>query len=606
MAHWYHDGFPASGSTEVLDEVRIQRKIDEWMDGTMPNSTSEPSSRKSSDPLVSQFPPRPNDLGEIEWGRLPTKHEYQFAHRLWSLPNSTLEFVDGEKQENYPEERNRTEEFLTRNVYANLINGLPSHCERPCLPSQVGIEFHNPHAPLDAEGWTYDRLGELAPARRHPAIGEVLVAGKNAKAKWLKQDLKDQLAMRNFGNQPADEKWTVKRLKDELFAYQANLESISDGEVEIYPRHELREWGVEQRRPIDSCADTDYGITGADYLSPFRLYTWALHLSPFNPTYWVSRAYLFHQKGYYDLALGDAYRACYLTEMLHDAAKRAALPGLYARVWDAIEQHVYANAQNARILEGDWNDKAGRRKRADEALTMIRSPNGLIPFVPHLRRTLYHIICLNLLSLQAWTDWQKLEVMAYKLQPPGSEYAKIFLDRIRANWQHAEHRITERTRDPNIWMHESSAGCVSGRAFLQDARDVDRTSETFLATLNAKFFGPWPGKQKRAPVAEVRRKENGELGVFALRAIALEELIHVEEPAVRGQVRGRWAWNTPEGMHLVTPCENCRQPISYDRRSDPVSGIEAEWSRLGEAERDQHPVSIHSDFSWASLIVRNV
>ena len=594
MAHPYYDNFPASGSTDIVDEGRLHQRIDNWVDETRTNSISEPSIRKSSDPFVPAFPPRPADLGEIAWGPLPTKHEYKFAHRLWSLPNSTLEYLDSAREENYPVERDRPEEFLTRNVYADLINGVPSFYDRPCPLDRVATEFRNAHAPHNAEGWTYDQLGELAPARRHTAISDVLVAGKDMKSKWLKKDLQDQLEIRKFGRRPKDENWIVRRCKEELFTYQANQQTVSDGQATLYPRQELGEWGIEQRRPVDKCADADYGNTGADYLSPFRLYTWALHLSPYNPTYWVSRAYLFHQKGYYDLALGDAHRASYLTEMLHDDTKRAALPGLYARVRDAIEQHVYANAQNPRILEGDWSDQAGRRDRADAALAMVRT-KGLMSFVPHIRRTIYHITCLNLLSLQAWTDWWKLDALAVKLQPNGSDYANPFFERIRSNHQQSERRITEKFRNASLWIHETTAGCVSGKALLQDAKDVDRTSEKFLAALNAKFFKAWPGKQDENPVAEVRPKENGELGVFALRRINPEELIHIEEPAVKGQVRGKWAWNTPEGYHFSTPCENCRRPISYNRRTE----MDVKWSRLDQSKRDQHHVSM---FSSAAIV----
>lgn len=548
-------------------------------------------------PLIEPDPPDPfipkklpyTDLGGIDWGPLPTKHEYKLAHRLWSLPNSTLEYQDWGNRVNYPVQRDRTEEFLTRNVYADLIDSRSHSFERPCHPDELVIKFPVAHAPADAEGWTYEHLGDLAPARRHPAIDDVLVAGKNMKARWLKPELLAELQRRGFGNRPQGEKWTVKRCKEELFAYQASQTTVPDGQVNVFPRHELGHWGIEQRGHIDNCTDADNGESEEGYLSPFRLYTWALHLSPYNPAYWVFRAYLFHQKGYYDLALGDAYRARYLTELLLDDATRTVIPGLYARVWDAIEEHVYANAQNPYMLDDEGEDLARCQQRATRALRLTRSPEGILDLVPHIRRTIHHIIALNLLSLQAWSDWWKMDCFACGLEETRADYAEPFLLRLQANTVHANRRNTDKENAITRGDIAKCAGSVSGRAFLQSAQDVDRTGEAFLATMNAEFMAPWLGKGDRDPNIEVRRKANGELGVFALKAFDRDELVHIEEPSVRGQVRGAWAFREPGFTPSPVPCENCRRDIPRDRINEPYVGIHAEWSRFDESLRDEHP-----------------
>lgn len=506
--------------------------------------------------------------------RCPQYTNTKFTHRLWSLPNATLEYCDLETQQNHLETRNRTEEFLTRNVYADLVDGKHQHNRQQFSRRELSNNFPNAHAPFDAEGWEYEFLGELAPAKRQVTADDVSIAGRNKKARWLKQELLDELPNRN---KPRDKKATINDLKDELFAFQAIHENDLNNQVGIYPRHGLDQWGIEQRGHVDSCADADYGDTSEDNLSPFRLYTWALHLSPFNPTYWVSRAYLFHQKGYYDLTLGDAYRAYFLTEVLQNGA---TIPGLYARVWDAIEQHVYANAQNPYIPLNDFNNQERINAQASAALDLTRSPEGLLSFVPHLRRTIHHIISLNLLSSQAWVDWWKMDAFAYKLQQ--EEHAQPFLLRLETNQGHANRRNKRQKDDHTLWKHEKSAGSISGKEFLQSAKDVDRTAEAFLATLNAKFFGPWPGKKDRSPAIEVRRKADGELGVFALKAFEQNELIHIEEPSIRDQVRGRWASHIPESDPQPAPCEDRKRPISYDFITD------AEWSRLDKSERDKH------------------
>ena len=540
------------------------------------------------DPFIPKKLPYP-DHGGIDWGPLPTKHEYKFAHRLWSLPNSTLEYQGWGNRVKYPVQRDRTEEFLTRNVYADLIDSRSQSFERTCHPDELAIKFPNAHAPAGTEGWTYEQLGDLAPARRPPAVDNVLIAGKNMKARWLKAELLTELQRRGFGNRPQDEKWTVKRCKQELFAYQANQATIPDSRVNIFPRHELGHWGIKQRGQIDNCADADNGESQEGYLSPFRLYTWALHLSPYNPAYWVSRAYLFHQKGYYDLALGDAYRARYLTEVLLDNATRTVIPGLYARVWDAIEEHIYANVQSPRMLDDDAEDLAGRQQRALRALRQTRSPEGILHFVPHIRRTIHHIVALDLLSLQAWSDWWKMDCFACGLEETRAEYAEPFLLRLQANTAHANRRNEDKENAITRGDIAKCAGSVSGRAFLQSAKDVDRTSEVFLATLNAGFMAPWPGKVDRDPTIEVRRKENGELGVFALKAFDRDELIHMEEPSVRGQVRGAWAFLEPGIAPPPVPCENCRRDVPRNRIDEPYVGIHAEWSRFDESLRDEYP-----------------
>ena len=44
--------------------------------------------------------PRPV-LDDFDWGSLPTKHDYKFAHRLWSLPNQMLEYYDYDTKARY-------------------------------------------------------------------------------------------------------------------------------------------------------------------------------------------------------------------------------------------------------------------------------------------------------------------------------------------------------------------------------------------------------------------------------------------------------------------------------------------------------------------------
>lgn len=59
-------------------------------------------------------------LDKIEWGPLLNKRGCEFAQLLQSIPDSRLERASA-AADGYLDPRNYPAEFLTRNVYANLI-----------------------------------------------------------------------------------------------------------------------------------------------------------------------------------------------------------------------------------------------------------------------------------------------------------------------------------------------------------------------------------------------------------------------------------------------------------------------------------------------------
>jgi len=95
---------------------------------------------------------------------------------------------------------------LTRNVYADLVDGKHQHYRQPFSRRELSKNFPNAHAPFDAEGWEYELLGELAPAKRQVTADDVSIAGRNKKARWLKQELLDELANRQAARQKSDSK----------------------------------------------------------------------------------------------------------------------------------------------------------------------------------------------------------------------------------------------------------------------------------------------------------------------------------------------------------------------------------------------------------------
>ncbi len=67
---------PVSISSEDWEKIPIEEKVKKWIESTYPGSLSSTSARSSADPFIPKFPPHPK-LGGIEWGPLPTIHEYK-------------------------------------------------------------------------------------------------------------------------------------------------------------------------------------------------------------------------------------------------------------------------------------------------------------------------------------------------------------------------------------------------------------------------------------------------------------------------------------------------------------------------------------------------
>lgn len=496
---------------------------------------------ESGNPFPSlAFPPGPEHIQQ-DWGPLPTKREYRKAHALWSRPNNMLDAPDDAP---YSDARTEATEFLTRNVYAHLeARGFDLPPTEDEWEPQAQFRFEAGDPAL----WTYEELGCTAPNRRNVPVDEMLISGKrNRYHLWTVELLRNELKARELLNRAKKEKWLKQRMIDELFAYEQGRPDQDGVEGELCLRQSLGRWGIERgAQDITACQDQN------GRLSPLHLYTWALHLSPYNPTYWISRAYLFYQQGYFDLAIGDTFRALYLVETLTDKTKRSITPGLYIRVWDAIEQHILAN----READAGWDSNL--------VFVELKKPDGLIGFVPHLERTSYHILSLSLIGLQAWSDWANVERSAIAKMKRTREYIGPFHQRWRNLRDLAFLRYDARVHENERWKHESTAGAVCGRLFPQSAGDVRRTTEVFCARLNAECLALQPKRENGVRNVEVREKKDGELGVFSLRAFQPGEIIYTEIPSARGILKQLSLFDSSRAKGSP-PCENCKRPILMD------------------------------------------
>ncbi|KAF9886051.1 hypothetical protein FE257_012107 [Aspergillus nanangensis] len=318
------------------------------------------------------LPPRPAILHGIEWSDAVSLEDARLAYRFWSLPDSEIQeeikkneqvFLDGSPEHD-----------LARTIYEHL--GDPSECLLPVSGSQSDI--------LTQKKWTYTEvLGE-----------DQETTFKDNQKHWTVSLLRKELSERGL---------TTTGKKAEL------LQRLDDDEKtthQILRRSNLSHWGI----PRSSHA-TKYAIrlTPHDSLSALDMYTSAIQLSPYNPAYWLSRAHCHFQMMFFDLAIGDAYRAELLCEALTNPIEKKRIRGLEERVHRAIEQHLCS-------IEGE-NGENGLSKLRQMA------QGNVTGFIPTLQKAAHHIISLSLLALQCWDDFDVMEkytIQKFRMSPRDS------------------------------------------------------------------------------------------------------------------------------------------------------------------------------------------
>ncbi|KAJ5092058.1 hypothetical protein NUU61_006928 [Penicillium alfredii] len=244
---------------------------------------------------------------------------------------------------------------------------------------------------------------------------------------------------------------------------------------------------------------------------------WEAHVLAEN----VYRAYAHNQRGHFELAIGDAYRARLLCDVLGDGFENSRQPDLYAQAWHAVEQHLTAVPQD------------DSRKAKINRLLRLR---GLNEFTYILLRALEHIIILSLAALNSWDDFQAHFESIIKMTLRGERDFQV----LRARRE------------------------VTMPVYPYDADDFDRTDVDILKKINLSLFDPDPaGSTPWAKVCEVKPGDGrSELGFFATVNIAKGDLIHYEEPVIRGHLH---RLRMQKDQHLTTTneewCDNCKRRI---------------------------------------------
>lgn len=468
--------------------------------------------------------PEPNTFDEVKLGEFVSEKDAQIAQKIWSLPDRALRssWKRLESRPYSPPESHELDGFLVRNVYAHLLAD-------PLLPTSLEDEYKRKEAAsLKEEKWDIDRIifsseSEIIPERveSNSSIWPLNGIKKRLGGGWLSS---------RSSTDPAS------TIEDEI-----------GKNLGVMPLSDLSVWGIQR-----SCTYTIQPTRGKK-LSTLDMYTLAIHLSPYNPTYWISRAYCHYQQAYFDLALGDAYRAESLCEVLVNAKERNRQKGLYQRVWHAIEQHI--TTQPRRKGKFSLNEKVEYIRKFD-----------ISHFVPSIKKTVYFIKCLSLAGLGSFADLNThVEFGTQLYLNPEEKHIHSLMSKLiePAKDLHEKHKSSG-----SFFWHEFRQGSVcTNRVYPYQSTDANRFNSRFLNHLNSSIFGAQSRKKGFSNPCEAREASREEgLGVYATTDIGIEQLIHSEEPTIRGHLPPYRMRKDVTSIEDPFQCDNCRETLQF--RSD--------------------------------------
>lgn len=499
-----------------------------------------------------EYPARPDLFDEVEWGPYVTSEQAKLAYRLWSLPDGILGKQIHPLDQPYPppdvqaERESQDMHALAYNVYEHLMHDIllpkPDNDWDESAQMKVAADGST------MEGWTYEEIfpspDDSESGSESSAEEVITIEGEDVLTArfWTVVRLQAELKRRGLEHRGKSAELRRRLYDDER---QRRRAARKDEDVSsLLPRTDLSQWGVPRQD------NYMVKVTKDTLFLPLDLYTWTISLSPYNPTYWVSRSYLYYQQGYFDLAIGDAYRAQLLCEVLVNPRDRNRQPGLYTRIWHAIEQHILQTPREDGELP--------------PAVRRMREPNGVNYFVPTVRKALHNIMSLSLKALQCWHDYDYMEkYLTQRVVMPDRDM-KAFQARKVYTEDFVAKEKNRKWIHRKLFFFESRAGSISGRSYPYSAKDVHRTSEQFLEKLNREILVdsqlPWKRFQ-------IRKQDDspGELGVYATEDISQGQIIYAEEPSVRGHLNVTRLVDVRNG-HATKPdrCDNCRKRISGD------------------------------------------
>ncbi|KAM5451253.1 hypothetical protein MaudCBS49596_003959 [Microsporum audouinii] len=481
-----------------------------------------------SDLAAPAYPNRPTLFDEVEWGPFPSDEDIKKAYRVWSLPNNTL-------TASHPS-TNGPSGCLARKVYESILTSsqLPIH--------QNEFVRHSPRGNKNTSGWTYNEIfgTEAEEPQQSPDNDppNVLVQGHNPLIDtkyWTKARLQPELRARGINANGLVADLRQRLYDDELQKLQTSVPDEGEDKGSILPVQSLPEWGIER-------AANDYlvKITSRGRLSALDMYTWAISLSPYNPAYWTSRAYLHYQMGHFDLAIGDAYRAQLLCEKLVNPLNRHVQPGIYIHIWDAIERHILQTTSGQPDLSKE--------------VELLRKGNGINSFIPIVRKAVHHIIVLSLLAMQCWEDYSATE--------PYLRTRLIMADRDKIAMQQRQANLVEFIYDAGKekrhnyleYLFERHYGFIACRQYPYDSWDNAPAIDKIAERMNKDMISKSQALAYRPRKIQVEVDDH-RLAVYADEDIPKGAVIYVDEPSIRGHLQQLSRATAPR-------CENCRRPVT--------------------------------------------
>ncbi|CAI7606283.1 unnamed protein product [Penicillium pancosmium] len=283
---------------------------------------------------------------------------------------------------------------------------------------------------------------------------------------------------------------------------------------------------------------------------------------------------------FFDLALGDAYRAQILCNTIEQVQDRFSKDGSHTQIHHAMEQHI--------LVEPMDQDKYW-----SELITMMREPQGMYAFISTIQKTLLNIICLSLEALNCWDDFdsyhRQLAARINRLYPE-----RFVADLRKRVSKKAEKAWRKEKRRPGLFWFERHQGAVSAATAYpyekDDILDLFPVKKNLTTKLTEEIF---QNKQEGAEsptaprdICEVKYRPNRRLGVFAKKDIKKGELIHWEEPTIRGHLPARRLNKDRTTIRYVDDirCENCKVEVDDKIRRPSVDDTRSEHSDDEEEE----------------------
>ncbi|KAJ5082161.1 hypothetical protein N7532_011204 [Penicillium argentinense] len=489
-----------------------------------------------------EWPPRATVEGraEMDLGRSLSDIDAKLAYDVWKKADDLLETAW--RRSGNRGSPNANAEEPARNVYEHLL----------CF-GDLPVAYKNAKVDFEGQGLTQKFDTEsMVQAVYEDIIEDSPLRGIT---KWSEEAIRAEIAERQLPGAGT----TLYQLREELIMDELNEHcgvmptggNLLNGNIESDKRYLLQPAEKSDMTVLD-------------------MYTFAIHLSPYNPTYWVSRAYCHYQQGYFDLAIGDAYKAQILCNTVEQMEDRREVDGLYSMIWGSLEKHVLADPKDD---NNHWREQVMR----------MRQHQGINGFISLMQFCLLNIICLSLMAMNCWDDYESYHrQLSTRFE---RRHIDIFFADVRKETSRKARKAwRKKKKQHGVFWQEKHAGAISAQEKYPyeegDAVDLYPDRQKFLQLLSEEVF-QHKGEGLTVPSDVCQAgftPETHGIGVIAKRTIKKGELIHFEEPVIRSHL-APMRLDKDQEDDMMPRCENCH--IVTDPTENRTSIIT--WSDISDA-----------------------